>query len=134
MNNWLTVAPCTANNSVLNKEECRDQVLMRYFITPNGLPTVCACGKHHTLNHALQCKIGGLIGGQHNKARDDLGSVATQAISPYAVCNNPRFQPCWDNIREKKAKVAVNTKKSEDADIRVLSKKDKERRETSMAI
>eukprot|EP00957_Ditylum_brightwellii_P165919 12633097-Ditylum_brightwellii.AAC.1 len=69
MSNWLTVVPCTANNSVLNKEEFRDQVLMRCLITPNGLPTVCACGKCHTLNHALQCKIGRLIGG--NMARQE---------------------------------------------------------------
>eukprot|EP00957_Ditylum_brightwellii_P142278 10839284-Ditylum_brightwellii.AAC.1 len=72
MNNWLMVVPRTANNTILNKEEFRDQVLMRYLITLNGLPTICACGKRHTLNHTLQCKIGGLIGGRHNKARDDL--------------------------------------------------------------
>eukprot|EP00957_Ditylum_brightwellii_P166193 12651981-Ditylum_brightwellii.AAC.1 len=84
MNNWLTVVPHTANNLIVNKEEFRDQVLMRYLITPAGLPTICACGKCHTLNHALQCKIGGLIGGRHGKARDNLGCVATQAISPHA--------------------------------------------------
>eukprot|EP00957_Ditylum_brightwellii_P052669 3993002-Ditylum_brightwellii.AAC.1 len=90
MNNWLTVVLRTANNLVLNKEEFRVQVLMRYLITPDSLPTICACGKCHTLNHALQCKIGGLIGGRHDEARDDLGCVATQAISPYDVCDNPR--------------------------------------------
>eukprot|EP00957_Ditylum_brightwellii_P144175 10985280-Ditylum_brightwellii.AAC.1 len=67
---------------------------MRYLITPNGLPTICAGGKCHTLNHALQCKIGRLISGRYDKARDDLGCVATQAISPNAVCDNPRVQPC----------------------------------------
>eukprot|EP00957_Ditylum_brightwellii_P006743 512008-Ditylum_brightwellii.AAC.1 len=46
MNNWLTVVLRTANNTILNK-------LMRYIITPNSLPTICACGKRHTLNHAL---------------------------------------------------------------------------------
>eukprot|EP00957_Ditylum_brightwellii_P153811 11707301-Ditylum_brightwellii.AAC.1 len=40
MNNWLTVVPRTANYSVLNKEEFRDQVLMRYLMAPNGLPTI----------------------------------------------------------------------------------------------
>eukprot|EP00957_Ditylum_brightwellii_P158016 12028263-Ditylum_brightwellii.AAC.1 len=84
MNNWLTVVPHTTNNSVLSKEEFRDQVLMRYLITLDGLPTICACGKHHTLNHALQCKIGRLIGRRHDEARNNLGCVATQAISPHA--------------------------------------------------
>eukprot|EP00957_Ditylum_brightwellii_P109810 8375213-Ditylum_brightwellii.AAC.1 len=73
MNNWLVVVLRTANNLVLNKEEFRDQVLMKYLITPQGLPTICACGKCHTLNHVLQCKIGRLIGGRHNEARDNLG-------------------------------------------------------------
>eukprot|EP00957_Ditylum_brightwellii_P087356 6649147-Ditylum_brightwellii.AAC.1 len=82
------VVPRTANNSVLNKEDFRDQVLM---------------SKCHTLNHALQCKIGGLIGGRHDKARDNLGCVATQAISSHAVRDNPRVQPCWDG---KKGKIA----------------------------
>eukprot|EP00957_Ditylum_brightwellii_P118001 8999975-Ditylum_brightwellii.AAC.1 len=72
MNNWLMVVLHTANNTILNKEEFGDQALMRYLITPNGLPTICACDKRHTLNHALQCKIDGLIGERHNKARDDL--------------------------------------------------------------
>eukprot|EP00957_Ditylum_brightwellii_P089099 6784846-Ditylum_brightwellii.AAC.1 len=35
MNNWLTVVPPTANNTILSKEEFRDQELMRYLITPN---------------------------------------------------------------------------------------------------
>eukprot|EP00957_Ditylum_brightwellii_P053621 4062967-Ditylum_brightwellii.AAC.1 len=95
MNNWLTDVLCTANNSILNKEEFRDQVLMRYLITPNGLPTICAYGKCHTLNCALQCKIGRLIGGRCDKARDNLSCVTTQAISPNAVRDNPRVQPCW---------------------------------------
>eukprot|EP00957_Ditylum_brightwellii_P099152 7552041-Ditylum_brightwellii.AAC.2 len=89
MNNWLMVVPRTDNNFVLNKEEFRDQVLMKYLITPNSLSTVCTCGKCHMLNHALQCKINGLIGGQHDKPRENIGCVATKAISPHAVCDDP---------------------------------------------
>eukprot|EP00957_Ditylum_brightwellii_P134640 10264401-Ditylum_brightwellii.AAC.1 len=42
INNWLMVVPCTANNSVLNREEFRHQVLMQYIIIPKGLPTILA--------------------------------------------------------------------------------------------
>eukprot|EP00957_Ditylum_brightwellii_P152095 11580395-Ditylum_brightwellii.AAC.1 len=97
MNNWLTVVPCTANNFVLNREEFCDQVLMQHIITPKGLPTILACNKCPSLKHTLQCKIGGLIGGRHNNTRDDLGCVATQAISPHVICNYPRVQPCWES-------------------------------------
>eukprot|EP00957_Ditylum_brightwellii_P032964 2499687-Ditylum_brightwellii.AAC.1 len=119
MNNWLTIVPLTANNSVLNKEESRDQVLMRYIITPNSLPT---------------CKIGGLIGGQHDRARYNLGCVATQEISPHAVHNDPRVQPCWDNKLGKNAKVAGKNKALEVADVQVLQKKTKKKGATCMVI
>eukprot|EP00957_Ditylum_brightwellii_P103820 7908456-Ditylum_brightwellii.AAC.1 len=90
---------------------------MRYLITPNGLLTICACGKRHTLNHALQCKIGGLIGGQHNKAQDDLGCVGTQTISPNAVRNNQSAQPCQDSKKGKIARVADRTQNVEEAEV-----------------
>jgi hypothetical protein len=60
-----------------------------------------------------------------HKARDDLGCMATQAISPYAVRDDPRIQPSWDTKR-KDARVANQTQKSEDADVRVIKRKDKE--------
>eukprot|EP00957_Ditylum_brightwellii_P182516 13902896-Ditylum_brightwellii.AAC.1 len=93
---------------------------MRYLITPEGLPTMCVCGKCHTLNHALQCKIGGLIGRRHGKARDNLGCVATQAISPHAVHDDPRVQPCQDNKKGKITRVTDQTQKSEEANVRVI--------------
>eukprot|EP00957_Ditylum_brightwellii_P154257 11739320-Ditylum_brightwellii.AAC.1 len=99
---------------------------MRYLITPQGLPTICACGKCHTLNHALQYKIGGLIGGRHNEARDNLGCVATQAISPHTVCGNPRVQPCQNGKKGKIARVANQTQNAE-AEVCVLRQKDKEK-------
>eukprot|EP00957_Ditylum_brightwellii_P119456 9114108-Ditylum_brightwellii.AAC.1 len=98
---------------------------MRYLITPDSLPTICVCGKRHTLNHALQCKIGRLIGVRHNKARGNLGCIATQAISPNAVCNNPRVQPCQDGKNGKNDKVADKTSKPEEAKLHVIQKEKK---------
>eukprot|EP00957_Ditylum_brightwellii_P111924 8535717-Ditylum_brightwellii.AAC.1 len=92
----------TANNSVLNKEEFRDQ-----------------------------CKICRLIGGKHTEARNDLGCLATQAISPHAVCNNPRVQPCRDSKKRKNAKVADKTSKLEEADVHIIQKKDKDKEGSS---
>eukprot|EP00957_Ditylum_brightwellii_P049136 3728289-Ditylum_brightwellii.AAC.1 len=59
---------------VLKKDEFQDQVLMCCIITPRDLLKMCdGCGKQHSLQHALQCKIGGLIGGQHDEVQDYLG-------------------------------------------------------------
>eukprot|EP00957_Ditylum_brightwellii_P180477 13747807-Ditylum_brightwellii.AAC.1 len=60
-----------------------------------------------------------------HEARDDLGCVATQAISPYAVRNNPRIQPSQDTKR-KDARVANQTQKSEAAEVQVIKRKDKD--------
>eukprot|EP00957_Ditylum_brightwellii_P094362 7184884-Ditylum_brightwellii.AAC.1 len=80
LNQWLTVVPNVANNSILGKDKFRDIVLLWYKIVPKDLPKVCdGCDKQHTFQHTLQCKKGGLIGACHDKARDDLGLTATQA-------------------------------------------------------
>eukprot|EP00957_Ditylum_brightwellii_P010675 808300-Ditylum_brightwellii.AAC.1 len=90
LNQWLTVIPNVANNSILVKDEFWDMVLLWYKIVPKDLPKVCdGCGKFHSLQHALQCKKGGLIGAHRNEARDDLGLTASwtysQATSAPAV-------------------------------------------------
>eukprot|EP00957_Ditylum_brightwellii_P004850 369356-Ditylum_brightwellii.AAC.1 len=90
---------------------------MRYLITPNGLPSTCACGKCHTLNHALQCKKGELIGGRHDKAGDNLGCVATQAISPNAVRDDPRVTPCRDSKKRENARVADQSQPAKELDV-----------------
>eukprot|EP00957_Ditylum_brightwellii_P137040 10449261-Ditylum_brightwellii.AAC.1 len=100
---------------------------MRYLITPNGLPTICACGKRHTLNYALQCKIGGMIGGRHNKACDNLGCVATQAIFPNAVRNNPRVTPCQDGKKGKNARASDQMQTAEEPDVQVIRQKDRDK-------
>eukprot|EP00957_Ditylum_brightwellii_P108978 8312883-Ditylum_brightwellii.AAC.1 len=64
MNHWLTVVPCTANNSVMGNDELWDM-------------------------YVLQCKTGGLIGAHNDDYRDDLGLIATQAFSPSAICDDP---------------------------------------------
>eukprot|EP00957_Ditylum_brightwellii_P196324 14957683-Ditylum_brightwellii.AAC.1 len=98
----LRKVPCTANNTVLNKQEFCDQVLMHYVITPNDLPKACdSCSKKHSLQHALQCKKGDLIGGCHDKVQDDLGVVGTQAISPHAFYDILRVQSSWDDKRKR---------------------------------
>eukprot|EP00957_Ditylum_brightwellii_P028665 2165478-Ditylum_brightwellii.AAC.1 len=97
LNQWFTVVPNAKNNSVLGKDKFHDMVLLRYKIIPKDLPKVCdGCGKRHTLQHALHCKIGSLITAYHNKSRDDLGLTASQAYTPSAICDDPRVLTCQE--------------------------------------
>ena len=50
LNHWISVVPCSANKSVLGKDEFRDMILYCYRITPKDLPAICdGCGKQHSL-------------------------------------------------------------------------------------
>eukprot|EP00957_Ditylum_brightwellii_P173690 13224539-Ditylum_brightwellii.AAC.1 len=112
---------------VLSKDEFRNQVLIYYAIMPKDLPNVCdGCGNQHSLQHALQCKIGGLIGGQHNKVQDDLGLVGTQAIPPpHTVCNIPRVPSSWDGKGKGGVPVDYQARGNKDKEVCVIKKKDK---------
>ena len=46
---------------------------------PTDLPSKCdGCGASLTLQHALDCKVGGLVIQRHNEIRDCVGDIAAQ--------------------------------------------------------
>jgi hypothetical protein len=47
----------------------------------------------NTIDHALNCKKGGLVIARHNKVKDELGFLATLATSPNAVRDKPLIFP-----------------------------------------
>ena len=64
----------------MSPDEFRDAMAIRYYFGPKGIPnTRDGCGEDFDLNHALNCKKGGLVTARHNEARDlncDLCSLA----------------------------------------------------------
>ena len=54
----LTAVPLVDQGLVLNKQEFRDSILLRYNLPLSGLPTQCVCGEKFTVGHALLCKKG----------------------------------------------------------------------------
>ena len=54
--NWLNVLPLAEEGYVLNKEEFRDAMAMRYSKHVLGLPSNCAYGSNFDPVHALDCK------------------------------------------------------------------------------
>lgn len=78
---WLSVMPLTKHDFDLSPYEFRDAIAIRYKRQPIKMPRACdGCGHNHfTLEHALDCKTGGLVTRRHNEVRDVLGDLMATA-------------------------------------------------------
>ena len=56
---WLSALPLQAMGFVLNKQEFRDGICLRYGWRIPNTPTYCACGTKNSVDHTLNCKLGG---------------------------------------------------------------------------
>ena len=46
---------------------------------PTDLPSKCdGCGASLTMQHALDCRVGGLVIQRHNEIRDYIGNIVAQ--------------------------------------------------------
>ena len=88
---WLTAVPLVDQGLVLNKQEFRDSLHLRYDLPLSDLPSKCVCGEKYTVCHALSCKKGGFVVQRHNGVRNlvtcFLGKVCTN------VEVEPQLQP-----------------------------------------
>ena len=64
---------------MLYKGEFTDAVYIRYGWTMLNLPATCACGASFNIQHALDCKLGGLRTIQHNEVRDVIAQCMREA-------------------------------------------------------
>ena len=67
---WLTTNPVKALGFVLNKQEFRDAICLRYGWRVPHTSSHCQCGKKNDVDHALSCKKGKYIQSRHNRIRD----------------------------------------------------------------
>ena len=77
---------------MLHKSDFVDACYIRYGWTLLNLPLTCACGVAFSLQHALDCRLGGLRIIQHNEARDTLAQCMREA-GHTAVEVEPQLQP-----------------------------------------
>ncbi|KAL7475474.1 hypothetical protein ACHAW6_001387, partial [Cyclotella cf. meneghiniana] len=60
---WLTMIPDRFAGTELTKHEWLDNIALQYGSRPPHLPSRCdGCGEGFTVEHALNCKKGGLVG------------------------------------------------------------------------
>ncbi len=88
--------PSHVGGTILSSTEFRDALMLRYACVPSNLPTSCVgCGeyKNFDVNHALDCKKGGLVTARHDEIRDELRDLLAHVFSPSRIRCEPMIIP-----------------------------------------
>ena len=75
----VTMAP-EAHHTVLHKGDFRDAIFIRYGWPVPFLSPTCCCGAPFSLQHSLDCLIGGYRTLQHNEVRDWLPTASKKLV------------------------------------------------------
>ena len=79
---WLTVILKLLNRKTLSTEEFRDNLRLHFGLHPKGLIQTCdGCGGKLTVDHALQCKMGGLVTTHHIVVAYEWGPLCASALT-----------------------------------------------------
>ena len=71
---WLTVLHERRTDTLLSKEEMRNDLCLRYGMRPIYLPDRCnGCGQGFSVDHALKYNQGGLVCVRHNNVCNEAG-------------------------------------------------------------
>lgn len=89
---WLNCYPSYRNGTLLSAEEFFDNVRLRFNLAPLNMPQHCdGCGSRMTVEHALQCKKGGLVHIRHDDCAKEFGHLCQLALSNSKVSREPRI-------------------------------------------
>ena len=108
---WLVTPPNKEHGFVLNKQEFRDAMSLRYSWPINGVPKICICGKANDIDHALTCKRGGYVSMRHNSLRN------TEAALLQEVCHDVTIEPSLIPINGEEFAASTSTEDQARLDI-----------------
>ena len=94
---WLAVLPLQKLGYSLNKREFQDAIRLRYGWDIPGMPRHCGCGKLNSVNHALDCKLGGYAHIRHNNIRDTEARIMREVA--FDVKMEPGLQKVSKNVK-----------------------------------
>ena len=84
---WLSALPLQAYGYTLNKQEFRDSVCLRYGWRIPNTPAYCGCSKKNSVDHTLNCHLGGFVAMRHNNIRDFEAKLLKE------VCRDVKVEP-----------------------------------------
>ena len=84
---WLTSLPLLSMGYTLNKQEFRDAICLRYGWRIPNTPIYCACKAKNSVDHTLNCKLGGYVHMRHNQIRDFEADLLKE------VCKDVKVEP-----------------------------------------
>ena len=84
---WLSGLPIQSLGYILNKQEFRDSICLRYGWKISNTPSFCGCGAKNDIVHTLNCKTGGYIIMRHNGIRDLEAELLRE------VCRDVKIEP-----------------------------------------
>ena len=91
---WISIPPTLDTKTTLSPTECRDNLFLRYNMTPPNLNSRCdGCHQPFSVNHGLNCPKGGLIIHRHDELRNELGDLLMNAFGRTAVRTEPHSNP-----------------------------------------
>ena len=97
---WLSSLPIAEHGFALHKGAFRDALCLRYGWNPPNLPSLCTCGQHFTIKHALSCPQGGFMFVRHN----ELQNITAQLMEE--VCFDVGIEPLLQPISKEHYKTA----------------------------
>ncbi|CEL99221.1 unnamed protein product [Vitrella brassicaformis CCMP3155] len=83
---WVTCRPDAEDHTDMTPDKFRDNMAIRYAYERPKMPTHCdGCGATYSLDHALNCGVGGLVIRRHNEVVDVLCDLSAKAWGESAV-------------------------------------------------
>lgn len=98
---WLTSLPLKDEGFSLNKREFFDAIFLRYRWTLKRTPLRCACESTFSVEHAMQCPLGGYVKRRHDRIRDLLATMLDAVADGVHI--EPHLQPLTGEILDNSA-------------------------------
>ena len=95
---WLSALPLQSMGYVLNKQEFRDGLCLRYGWRIPNTPSFCGCGVKNSVDHTLNCKLGGYFTMRHNNIRDLEASLLKDVCKDIKI--EPELMPLGNSVTQ----------------------------------
>jgi hypothetical protein len=87
---WRTCFPSRLQSTELSAEEFIENIRLCFNLQPLSMDFKCdGCGNNMTVEHALSCKVGGLVHIRHDNVAEEWAHLSELAVSMGRVTHKP---------------------------------------------